>query len=255
MKVTCKDCGKEFTLTEGEIEFYKNKGLNLPKRCKECREANKASKPAQTGGNAAPARRSSSGGNNGAPGANYGKTPTSLPKKLAIVAVCALAFVGLFSLLGRLGDDEPVTEPVSAFTQETQAFTEGNTVTENFSYNEVTNTKPEVTENSEKDEPTEYVVSYYGGNEYSTKRYYFRNHKLLSQHYIKHGKSMGFSSEEAYEKAASDVITNKNALHKNEKEDNDDVYYIPETREFVVLSTDGYIRTYYYADRDYFERQ
>ena len=76
MKVTCKDCGKEFTLTEGEIEFYKSKGLNLPKRCKECREANKASKPGQTGGNAAPARRSSSGGNNGAPGANYGKKPT-----------------------------------------------------------------------------------------------------------------------------------------------------------------------------------
>lgn len=38
--LTCRDCGKEF-FTEGEKEFYENKGLTLPKRCKDCREKRK----------------------------------------------------------------------------------------------------------------------------------------------------------------------------------------------------------------------
>ena len=36
--LTCKDCGKEFVFTEGEQEFYKEKGFeNEPQRCAECR--------------------------------------------------------------------------------------------------------------------------------------------------------------------------------------------------------------------------
>ena len=75
--------------------------------------------------------------------------------------------------------------------------------------------------------------------------YRFRNNKLLSQHYDKHGKEMGFASKEDYEAAAAAVVVNPNALHKTEKEDGDDIYYIEETNEFVVVSTDGYIRTYF----------
>ncbi len=41
MKKTCVQCKKEFMLTDSEIAFYKNKGLSLPKRCKECRDANR----------------------------------------------------------------------------------------------------------------------------------------------------------------------------------------------------------------------
>lgn len=40
-KRTCKDCGREFTLTDSEIKFYKDKNLELPKRCSECRNARK----------------------------------------------------------------------------------------------------------------------------------------------------------------------------------------------------------------------
>lgn len=35
--IVCKDCGKEFTFTAGEQEFYAEKGFNEPVRCKECR--------------------------------------------------------------------------------------------------------------------------------------------------------------------------------------------------------------------------
>ena len=38
----CKECGKEFTFTAGEQEFYAEKGfVNEPQRCKECRVARK----------------------------------------------------------------------------------------------------------------------------------------------------------------------------------------------------------------------
>ncbi|MBP7175544.1 MAG: zinc-ribbon domain-containing protein [Thermoclostridium sp.] len=38
----CKDCGAEFTFTEGEQAFYKEKGFeNEPQRCLECRKAKK----------------------------------------------------------------------------------------------------------------------------------------------------------------------------------------------------------------------
>ena len=41
--LVCQDCGKEFTFTVGEQEFYKEKGFdNEPKRCKECRDKRKA---------------------------------------------------------------------------------------------------------------------------------------------------------------------------------------------------------------------
>jgi len=79
----------------------------------------------------------------------------------------------------------------------------------------------------------------------------------LKSHYKKHGKYMGFDSPEEYLAAANAVIANPDALTKTEKEDGDMVYYVEDTNEFVVLSTDGYIRTYFYPDsgKRYFDRQ
>ena len=38
----CKDCGAEFVFTEGEQEFYREKGFeNDPVRCPACRKAKK----------------------------------------------------------------------------------------------------------------------------------------------------------------------------------------------------------------------
>ena len=85
----------------------------------------------------------------------------------------------------------------------------------------------------------------------------FRNKRRLDEHYEKHGKDMGFKDAEEYQEAASNVVNNPNALHKIEKEDGDDVYYVEDTNEFVVVSTDGYIRTYFNPDGgiDYYKRQ
>ena len=87
--------------------------------------------------------------------------------------------------------------------------------------------------------------------------YYFRNEKLLNDHYDKHGKDMGFDSAESYEAAANEVINHPDTLHRIEEEDGDDVYYLEENNGFVIVSVDGYIRTFFYPEDglDYFNRQ
>jgi DNA-directed RNA polymerase subunit RPC12/RpoP len=56
--LTCKDCGAEFTFTESEQEFYKEKGFeNEPQRCPDCRRARKQ-------------QRNNNGGNRGFGGGN-----------------------------------------------------------------------------------------------------------------------------------------------------------------------------------------
>ncbi|MDL2206005.1 zinc-ribbon domain containing protein [Eubacteriales bacterium OttesenSCG-928-N13] len=43
--LVCRDCGNEFVFTSGEQAFYAEKGFqNEPTRCKECRDARKASR-------------------------------------------------------------------------------------------------------------------------------------------------------------------------------------------------------------------
>lgn len=87
--------------------------------------------------------------------------------------------------------------------------------------------------------------------------YRFKNFDLLNEHYEKHGREMGFESAKDYEIAASKVVNNPKALHKLEAEDGDDVYYLEETNEFVIVSTRGYIRTYFSPDSGikYYEKQ
>lgn len=85
----------------------------------------------------------------------------------------------------------------------------------------------------------------------------FRGEEQLEDHYEKHGIEMGYTSKEDYLAGANAVIANPNALHKLEEEDGDDVYYLEETNEFVIVSTDGYIRTYFWPQDGiaYYNRQ
>lgn len=91
--------------------------------------------------------------------------------------------------------------------------------------------------------------------------YHFRSKKLLNEHYEKHGAEFNgdfnYDTAEKYESGASDVVNNSEALFKYEKEDGDGVYYLEATNEFVILSKDGYIRTYFRPNsgKKYFDRQ
>ncbi len=82
-----------------------------------------------------------------------------------------------------------------------------------------------------------------------TVEYKFRNKDRLDEHYEKHGIEMGFKDAEAYRKAASDIINSagsEGVLSKYKSDGSGDMcFYVEATKEFVVLSNDGYIRTYY----------
>ena len=81
--------------------------------------------------------------------------------------------------------------------------------------------------------------------QHKTSHLRFRNEKLLEQHYDKHGREMGFPSPAAYEQAAGEVAENPKSLHKKQRKDGDDVYFLESGNDFVVVSGDGYIRTYF----------
>lgn len=99
--------------------------------------------------------------------------------------------------------------------------------------------------------------SQYYEEEKSNSSYQFRSDKYLSQHFKKHGSEFGYTTEEEYLAGANKVISSKDALHKTEAEDGDDVYYLEASNEFVIVSVDGYIRTYFKPSGgiDYYNRQ
>ncbi|OLE53880.1 MAG: hypothetical protein AUG51_11225 [Acidobacteria bacterium 13_1_20CM_3_53_8] len=41
-EITCTECGTPFTFTEREQDFYREKNLSEPRRCKACRDARRA---------------------------------------------------------------------------------------------------------------------------------------------------------------------------------------------------------------------
>lgn len=87
--------------------------------------------------------------------------------------------------------------------------------------------------------------------------YVFRSSRLLKEHFNKHGREMGFATPEDYEEAASSVANDPKALHKTQAADGDHVYYLERANELVIVSTDGYLRTYFCPDsgKRYFDRQ
>ena len=121
--------------------------------------------------------------------------------------------------------------------------------------------KNKKTASSEEYTDTTTTTAVFDSDDGTYVEYHFRSKKLLNQHFEKHGEEFaddfGYNSAAEYEKGASDVINNSSALHKTEAEDGDGVYYIEDTNEFVILSTDGYIRTYFRPNGgiDYYNRQ
>lgn len=229
LKKKCSQCGKEFFLSDSEIDFYNKKNLNLPKRCKECRNANKHS-------------------NNGTYSVDQTDTkPNNLRISKRTGFLIILAVVAVFSLIVGISQNVKLEEIFfDSSDYKKDIFTESaytNAVTS-------VSTKIEISETTKQSSSNTQSID-------KTVKFTFRNAEALNEHYQKHGIAMGFSSAQKYEEAASDVVTSSDSLHKTEKEDGDDIYYKESTNEFVIVSTDGYIRTYFYPDdgKEYFDRQ
>lgn len=90
-----------------------------------------------------------------------------------------------------------------------------------------------------------------------TYTYNFRRAEYLQEHFEKHGAEFGYATAEEYLAGANRVIASADVLHKLEAEDGDDVYYLEATNEFVIVSTDGFLRTYFKPEdgKTYYDRQ
>ena len=294
MKRTCKQCGKEFILTKSEIDFYKSKNLSLPKRCKECRESNKKANPKKPANDTVQVASYYAGtavGNK-----NPGKIAVIIGVMAALIALFIgikiyqnankpdeivyqpQVVVGDIEtdieepvvekpdIVVDTGDIETGTEDLVVTVEEPDLITGDIAVTvdtpDEIAGDIVVNAdnpdqSSENTEEASTAQEQTAVDQTAQDPAPQQSAYRFRSAKLLNQHYEKHGKEMGFDSAASYEAAAAAVITNPAALSKTEKEDGDMVYYVESTNEFVVLSTDGYIRTYFYpsAGKKYYDRQ
>ena len=83
--LTCVDCSQPFIWTEGEQEFYAQRGLtNEPRRCPDCRRARKAQQGGGGGGG-----YSSSGGGYGGGGGYSSGGGYDRPQRQMYPAVCS----------------------------------------------------------------------------------------------------------------------------------------------------------------------
>lgn len=195
--------------------------------------------------------------------------------KKIIITIFSVIIVAIASILGIGGDasEEPASNTPDTIVSE-DAYEEvvDNDISETISYEEEEPVSEEISEENSDDseqivevvseevieeEEPEAISEEVAEPEVTVAEITFRNDYLLDQHYDKHGIEMGFESAEAYELAAYKVIIHPDTLHKIEAEDGDDVYYLEATNEFVVVSQDGYIRTYFNpsAGIDYYNRQ
>jgi CxxC-x17-CxxC domain-containing protein len=79
--LTCNDCGKQFTFTASEQEFYQSKGFSTPGRCPDCRAVRKAQR--NSGGSYSGSSSYSGGGSYSSGGSSYNSSRQMYP------AVCA----------------------------------------------------------------------------------------------------------------------------------------------------------------------
>jgi len=80
--ITCADCGREFTFTASEAQFYADRGFSTPRRCPACRAAKKAARGTSSGGGsyssgAGSSSYGSSGTSYGSSGSSYGSGRSS----------------------------------------------------------------------------------------------------------------------------------------------------------------------------------
>ncbi len=73
----------------------------------------------------------------------------------------------------------------------------------------------------------------------------FHSEDELLEKYEKYGRKMEYNSAEEYLAGANSVIRNPEAVHKKDKDNEVDFFYIKDTGDLVTVSADGYIDDFY----------
>jgi len=248
IKRICKQCGKEFVISDGEVKFYNDKNLTLPRRCKKCRKKNKK------GENSSQSKQ--------------------ISNRIYVFAAAIILFIIFFALFRNkslfdtslfYANQQSTQENYElesleqengidyldedSIEQENSEFEGVEQVTDEIDGTDLENSVDESSiENTELDESSETIDETY---------YTFASLEKRGEHFIKHGTEFPYETAKEYEAGANRVINSSEALQKNEKEDGDLIYYIESTNEIVFLSTYGDIRTYFRPDDgiDYYNRQ
>lgn len=227
----CKQCGKQFEIEDGEIRFYQNKNLSLPKRCRECRELN---------------HKSTQAGHDNKKNGMIKRASGKGRLRLVFGGICLILAFVLYLCTLDSGNGQSVSKEINTGNEQS-VLREAGPDSEQAAPKEISpGNEQSVYEEINPETGQEAAVSYE-----------FRNAEYLQEHYDKHGAEFGYHSPEEYLEGANRVICAEDVLHKTEAEDGDDVYYLERTNEFVILSTDGYIRTYFKPDDGiaYYDRQ
>ncbi|MBR6102034.1 MAG: hypothetical protein IKP95_06390 [Ruminococcus sp.] len=177
---------------------------------------------------------------------------------IAGAGICAvLIVVVLLVFSGGKKDEGSSSEGLTVYTG-TSASSEAVTSAPAETVTEAVTSAPETVTSAQtapEEQTTASVTE--AAKEYVT--YSFRSKKLYEDHFKKHGSEFGNITKEEYLKLANDMLNSDSdtILHKTEKEDGDDVFFDTATGYFLVLSTDGYIRTFFIPDKgiDYYNRQ
>ena len=75
--ITCADCGREFTFTASEAQFYADRGFSTPRRCPACRAAKKAARGTSTGAGSSYSSGGNSSYGSGSSSSSYGSGRSS----------------------------------------------------------------------------------------------------------------------------------------------------------------------------------
>lgn len=215
----CVQCGKIFTLSEYEVEFYKSKNLNIPKRCKECRELNK-----KRGTNATDPllwRHQNS--------KSYINGTGCLFAMISALCIFMLCFVFISFILGNKVESSIVAVTIGILLLSLTALLLSLTVAIVLSTKKPSGNK--------RTRSAQYKATFY-------------DTESLTEHYIKHGKETHSESVEEYLRKANNVIADTRCKISTD-EDGDKQYFNPLTKEFVVVAKAGYIRTYYLKTNKY----
>lgn len=253
-KRTCKECGKEFTLSDGELRFYQDKYLSLPKRCKECRARSKSKKTGSSHSNLQAYKPKLYVNNKN----KDTEKKKNISKKQAIVGILFVLILILYLLTDSISlFDINIDTNEYLSTLDTQNAVEVDemqnepvdSLDSTETVNMVSESDDDIGSETESVSEEEYVQP--------EKIYRFASIEKRDDHFRRHRDEFNYSSAMEYEVGASDVVNNSESLHKIEAEDGDDVYYLEDTNEFVIVSPAGYIRTYFKPDDgiDYYNRQ
>lgn len=193
----CRDCGREFTLTDGEIDFYRSKGFELPSRCKACRDKRKGRQVLSSASN--PTRRHT--------------PPPKKPNLPAYLLVLILAVGLVFTVVTKLTDTF-ITSELPQTSAVTENVTSALTTAEISADTSVSQQETEVTTSSETSaeyttttaETTATAPQTTAAAAASAPSPHFRNEERLNEHYEKHGIEMGFATPAEYEAAAAAVV-------------------------------------------------